>query len=184
MVYPITKLWLYLICRTLLGKINGIENVPKKVPFIIIANHEKPSLDAILIAYLMVWKLNRKVHFIAKTGWWFLGETICRQWAGCVPLLSPRQAYKEVKELVEAGEIVGFFPESDIKRTTSPKTGSVRLAIETNTPILPIAVKPSKIPFTSKISVGKITYVKKSKNINAQMKGLMNYIYKLRDEMG
>ena len=182
MVYPITKFWLFPFSRILIGKIEGMKNVPK-APFIIIANHEKQSLDAILIAYLILRKLNKKVHFIAKTGWWFLGETICRQWAGCIPLRNPRQAYKEAKELVETGEIVGFFPESDIKRTDSPKTGAVRLAIETNTQILPIAVKPSKIPFTSVISVGNPAHVKKNKNINAQMKELMRYIYKLRDEM-
>ncbi len=183
MVYPITRFWLYPLCRILLGKIKGMENVPHKLPFIIIANHEKPSLDAILIVYLIVRKLNKKVHFIAKTGWWFLGEIICRQWAGCIPLLNPKQAYKEVKGLVKEGEIVGFFPENDIKRTDNPKTGAIRLAIETKTPILPIAVKPSKIPFTSAISVGKLAYAKKNKDINTQMKDLMKYIYNLRDEM-
>lgn len=184
MVYPITRLWLIPLSKLLIKKIKGAENVPHKTPFIIIGNHEKPSLDAILIAHIIIGKLNRKVHFIAKTGWWFLGDIICRQWAGCVPLLNPKQAYKEAKELAESGEIVGFFPESDIKRTDNPKTGAVRLAIETNIPILPIAVKPSKIPFTSEIGIGKLTYVKKNKNINKQMKELMGYIYKLRDDMG
>ena len=148
MVYPITKLWFYPLCKVLTRKIKGIENIPHKTPFIIVSNHEM-LIDPLIILYPLLRELNKKVHFIGTPTWWFLGETICRQWAGGIPLFTPKQAYKEAKELIKSGEIVGIFPEGGIGKTRNPKTGAVRLALETNIPILPIGIKSSYLPFKS-----------------------------------
>ncbi len=179
MTYPITKLWLYPLCIIQLKKIKGINNIPKKTPFIIVSNHEH-LIDPLLIIYPILRKLNKKIHFIASPRWWFLGETICRQWAGCIPLFDSEQAYKEAKELINSNEIVGIFPEGGTRRTKNPKTGAIRLTLETNTPILPLGIKSSYVPFTSTVNVGKIIHLKKKKNIKKQAIDLMKYIYKLR----
>ena len=183
MVYPTTKLWFYPLCWILTKSIKGAENIPGKMPFIIVTNHERTLLDALIIIYPILKKSNKKVHFLAHTGWWFLGETICRDWAGCVPLFdpkNPKQAYKELKKLINSGEIIGIFPEGDIKKTKKPKTGAIRLAIETKTPILPIGLKSSWIPFSSTLNIGKPIYFKNENNLDNQIKDLMQLIYKLR----
>ena len=113
-----------------------------------------------------------------------MGDIICRQWAGCIPLFNTEQAYKEAKRLVESSEIIGIFPEGGTRRTKNPKTGVVRLALETNTPILPIAVKSSYVPFNSRLKFGKLIHLRGSKrNIRKLAKDLMLEVYKLRDNL-
>lgn len=184
MAYPISKLWLYPLCWILIKKIKGIENIPDKKTFIIAANHET-NRDHLLIVYPIIKKLNKKVHFIATPVWWF--NTISRQWAGVIPMHSPRQAYREAKGVIKSGEIVGIFPEGRLerkKRTENPKTGAVRLAIETNVPVLPVGLRFSYFPLTSALSIGKPIYFRSKKNIKNQSKELMKHIYKLRNSSG
>src|SRR3989344_9206997 len=102
MAYPITKLWLYPLLRTFIRKIKGIENISEKANFIAVANHEKLA-DPLFILFPILKKLNKKVHFLSSGSWWFLGDTICRKWAGCAPLFSRKQAYNETKNLIKAG---------------------------------------------------------------------------------
>ncbi len=183
MAYPITKFWLYPLCWILMKRIKGTEHIPNKVPFIIVSNHEK-LIDPLYILYTILKKLNKKIHFLATPTWWFLGDIICRQWAGCIPLFNTEQAYKEAKRLVESSEIIGIFPEGGTRRTKNPKTGAVRLALETNTPILPIAVKSSYVPFNSRLKFGKLIHLRGSKrNIRKLAKDLMLEVYKLRDSL-
>ncbi|MBI2541657.1 1-acyl-sn-glycerol-3-phosphate acyltransferase [Candidatus Woesearchaeota archaeon] len=157
-----------------------MENIPNDKRFIAVSNHEK-LVDPLYIIYAILQKLNKKVHFLSSAKWWFLGETICRQWAGCIPLFNKKQAFEESKQLLKSGEIVGIFPEGGLKKTKNPKTGAVRLAIETNTPILPIGVKSSYIPFSSTLNIGKLTYIKNKKNIERQTLELMKHVYELRN---
>ena len=180
MVYPISKFWIYPLNWVMIKYVKGIENIPNKAPFIIVSNHEH-LIDPLNILYPVLWKLNKKVHLLSSGSWWFLGETICRKWAACVPVFNPAQAYEETKKLIESGEIVGIFPEAGLRKTKNPKTGALRLAIETKTPILPIGIKSSYKPFSSILNIGNLFYVKKGKNIKKQARDLMEHIYKLSD---
>lgn len=181
MVYPISKIWLYPFCRIISKKTKGIENIPNKTPFIIVSNHKR-LLDPFLITYIILKRLNRKVHFLTRSAW-YVPDLIYRQWAGCIPLIDPKQAFSEMKEHINNGEITAIFPEGirAKKPIENPKTGAVRLALETGTPILPIGIKFSFIPFTSAIVIGKLIYLNKNKDINRQASNLMQCIYKLRD---
>lgn len=177
MVYPIVKIWLNPLCRMVIRKIRGLDNIPKP-PFIIAANHDK-RIDTFLIIYLIINKLDTKVHFIALPRLWFLGDKICREWAGCIPLFNSKQAYKEAKKLILEGEVAAIYPEGEFNRVgrKKPKTGAVRLAIDTKVPILPIGLKSSYLPFSSKINIGRPIYAKK--NIGKQAEELMEKIYGL-----
>ena len=167
MVYPIFKLWLYTFCRLMIRRIKGTVNVSDQSPFIIVSNHEH-LVDPLYILYPVLKKLNKKVHFLATPTWWFLGDTICRRWAGCIPLFDSAQAYKESIELINSGEIVAIFPEGGIGKTKNPRTGAVRLAIETKMPILPIGLKSSYIPFNSTLNIGKPVYMERNKSIKKE----------------
>ncbi|MEK6983646.1 MAG: lysophospholipid acyltransferase family protein [Nanoarchaeota archaeon] len=181
MAYPITRFWLYPLNWLMIRRIRGIDNIPDKTTFIIVSNHER-LIDPVYIVYVILKKLNRKVHFIASPSWWFLGNTVCRQWAGCIPLFNSREAYQEAKKLVKSGNIVGIFPEGGTRRTKNPKKGAVRLAIETKTPILPIGLKSSYAPLNSTLNIGKLVYLNKGKiSLNKQAKVLMEHIYRLND---
>lgn len=181
MAYPISRLWAYPIIRIFLRRINGAENIPRGKAFILVANHEKLA-DPVYLMYILTKNLNKKVHFLSSGSWWFLGDAICRKWAGCIPLFDKKQAYKESKELIKSGEIVGIFPEGHLNsKIRNPKTGAVRLAIETNTPILPVGLKSSYLPFGSALNIGRLIYPKKGKNIEKQMMEIMEEVYRLRN---
>ena len=183
MTYPITKFWFYPLCWILIKRVKGVEHIPNKVPFIIVSNHEK-LIDPLYTIYPVLKKLNKKVHFIALPTWWFLGEKICRQWAGCIPLFNSKQAYKEAKKLIKSNKIIGIFPEAGTERTKILKTGAIRLAIETQAPILPVGLKSSYIPFNTKINIGKLVYIKNKKNVKKQAIWLLKEVYKLRKRIG
>ena len=181
MTYPITKFWFYPLCFFLTGEVEGREDIPPKGNFIIVSNHEH-LIDPLLIIYPILKKLDKKVHFLSSARWWFLGDTICRKWAGCVPLFDKKQAYNESKNLSNSREIIAIFPEGGIKRTKNPKTGAVRLALETHIPILPIGLKSSYVPFKSTLNIGEMIYITKNKkNFKKQTEDLMKQVYKLRD---
>ena len=184
MAYPISKLIFYPIFAILMRRIKGMENIPSDKAFIIISNHEK-KIDSLLIAFPIIMRLNKKVHFLSNAAWWFLGETICRKWAGCIPIFDPKHAYGEMKEYLVNGKIVALFPEGNYKNQNKKnfKTGAVRLALETNTPILPIGIKSSYVPFASTIRIGKLIYLRKNKkSIENQTADLMKHIYRLRND--
>ena len=181
MAYPITKWFYFPLIRFLIRNVNGTENIPNNSAFIVVSNHEK-LVDPLFIIYPILKKLNKKVYFLSTGRWWFLGETICRQWAGTIPLFNRKQAYEDSKNLIQSGEIVGIFAEGGTKRTKNPKTGAVRLAIETKTPILPIGIKSSYFPFTSILNIGQPLYLDKNKkNIKKITIGLMEHVYRLRN---
>lgn len=183
MAYPISRFWFYPLNWVMIKRIKGTENIPKNITFIIVSNHEH-LIDSLYLLYPILKKLNKKIHFIATPTWWFLGDTICRQWAGCIPLFSSEQAYKEAKTIIQSGEIVAIFPEGGTRRAKNPKTGAVRLALETKTPLLPIGIKSSYLPFNSTLNIGKLVYLKANKkNFKKQARDLMKYVYELRREI-
>lgn len=184
MAYAISKLWFYPLSRPFIRKINGIENIPLETPFIIAANHER-FLDPCLITYVILRKLNRKIHFLARPSPWFIPSILERNYAGNIPLLNPGQAFQDMKDLLKKREIIGIFPEGErvITPSKNPKTGAVRLAIETNTPILPIGIKFSFMLFGSTINIGKLVRLNGNKDVKKQTLNLMKYIYKLKNDL-
>lgn len=180
MVYLIIKILLYPILRILVRNNKGIENIPTDKNFIVVANHNK-QIDPILVAYPIVRKLNRKVHFIASPRWWpYLGDYICGVWAGCIPLFSPKQAYRDAKMIINKGEIVGIFPEGYIKlKNRHPKTGAIRLAIETKKCILPVKVESSYFPFMSTVIFDKAIPPEYIRQRYKNPEKLMNRVYNI-----
>lgn len=170
MVYPITKITIFSFVRRFIKELKGIENIPEKGPFIIAAN-QSSSLDQLFIVSLIIPKLNKKIHSIAKvTAYWkFFGDKICEKWAGC--LLMDEKNKSEVLEralriLKEEGVILIFPEGTRNKELTKAKTGVARLALRSKVPVLPIGIdgthemlpKGGFIPrFTrkAKISIGK-----------------------------
>ena len=128
----------------------------------------------------MLKRFNKKVHFLATPTWWFLGEKICRKWAGCIPLFNSKQAYNEMKRYVKKGRIIGIFPEGHLDaKVRYPKTGAARLSIETKIPILPIGIKSPPWIFGTTMRIGKLKHLKK-KNVEGQTRELMEYVYRLK----
>lgn len=141
MVYPIARFCFPFIRYLLVKRVVGYENIPKKGPFIIVANHQS-HLDGFLLASYVIQRTNQKIHFFAKqefTGYFgeFIEKNVYKKWAGC--LLIERegiegmgmgrigmkrerqkfsrkrhrgsQAIEQASALLDKGGIVGIFPE-------------------------------------------------------------------------
>ena len=156
-VYPpvvvaIKGLWKYL---GLQFNFSGVENIPSKGGAILAINHIG-YLD-FAIAGTAVLPRKRYVRFMAKK------EIFDHKVAG--PLMrgmhhisvdrsSGSSSFVAALRYLRSGEIVGIFPEATISRSfeiKELKTGAVRLAMGSDTPIIPTIVCGSQRIITKKV---------------------------------
>jgi 1-acyl-sn-glycerol-3-phosphate acyltransferase len=140
------------ICTT------GLENVPAKGPAIIIANHNASLMDAALIGIL----LKRKAYFFArgdvfrnkpiqKILWWLHMMPVHGHQGGRKTLNANSNSFSSGQQLLAAGGIVVFFPESTSHtehRLLAFRKGVFRLAFDTaavnrfmfDIPVIPVGI--------------------------------------------
>lgn len=124
-------------------KIIGKENIPKEGSLIFAGNH-KHAVDPTVI----MSSTSRIVHFLAK-------EEVCKGLHGKVfDKLGVIRVHRgkanigavtEAEEILNNGGTIGIFPEGTRNRTNKEllkfKSGAVRMARDTNSLILPFAIK-------------------------------------------
>ncbi|HET7295047.1 MAG TPA: lysophospholipid acyltransferase family protein [Vicinamibacteria bacterium] len=122
----------------------GEENLPAQGPAVVAANH--PSyLDPLLLSV----RAKRPIRFMAWDALFkvpVLGAAM--RAFGAFPVdVRPghgREAFARAKELIEAGEVVGLFPEGKRSRTgwmePALREGAARLAWETGAPLVPATI--------------------------------------------
>lgn len=124
-------------------RVYGAEHVPKEGPVLLAANHVG-MLDMFMIGY----RLPRLVHWMAKEEL-FKNKSVARfiRYFGAYPInrtVRDTSAARTTFELLEKGEIVGIFPQGTRAKKGKPvpkaKAGVVKYAVETDTPVLPVAI--------------------------------------------
>ncbi len=122
----------------------GEEKLPKQGPAVVAANH--PSyLDPMLLSL----QVERPIHFMAWDALFkipLMGALI--RLFGAFPVDVRRgkgqEAYASAKALVEAGHLVGIFPEGRRSQSASMeetlRSGAARLAWETGAPLYPVTI--------------------------------------------
>lgn len=140
-----------MISRLQVAKQRGRRRVAQSLPngaVIIISNHTS-YVDGILLA-LVCRKLGRSVRLLATSGVFRapgLGSLARR--LGFIPVdrgeSTAAHALDAAAEALAAGEAVGIFPEGRLTRDPDhwperAKTGTVRLALRTGAPIIPVAM--------------------------------------------
>ncbi|MEX0626046.1 MAG: lysophospholipid acyltransferase family protein [Chloroflexota bacterium] len=131
------------------GHVEGIENVPRSGPFIMVSNHTS-NLDPPFIGGAIGRHIGRPIHFMAKVeiddwpliGWLARGSGVffVRRGAG------DRGAQRIALEHLAAGRPIGIFPEGTRSRTgvlREPKVGVALLAMRSGAPILPVGISGS-----------------------------------------
>ncbi len=130
-------------------EVEGLENVPSAGPGLLIANHSGfLPFDAWMVQYAVqeLHPSGRPVRFLLE------------EWFTKLPFLSyvltrlgmVRGSQDNARRLVDAGELVGSFPEG-LKGVAKPfrdryhlarfgRGGTVRLAMKTGAPVIPVAV--------------------------------------------
>lgn len=146
MAYFLTKLTIIPLVKLYVGKVNGLENLPKKGAFIAAANHAS-YMDHMIIASYIISHLNRKVHFLAKKE--HFDNLLKKTWhnyAGAIPVDRQKGGKKALKLGVKAlkeGKIIAIHPEGTRTLTGKlqhAKTGVARLALSAKVPVVPIGL--------------------------------------------
>ena len=168
MAYPIGKRIIPPIVKFFWAKeINGLQNLPKKGPFIIAANHAS-YMDHFMMS-LLIPPLNRKIHFLAKKEH-FEGffKMVWHTYAGAIPTDREKGGKETLKWAIKAlkeGKIIGVHPEGTRSLTgklQKAKTGVAQLALKAKVTIIPIGL------------IGTFEILPKGKYIPKLKKAVMN----------
>ncbi len=127
----------------------GLEHLPKSGPYILVSNHLS-YLDPFAVAYLLYVKLKRAPHFLAKAELFKrapIGNILLA--LGQVPVYrdgarSNEAPLRAAHAFLAAGQVIIIYPEGTLTRDPDlwpmrGRSGAIRLAIESNVPVFPIA---------------------------------------------
>lgn len=130
-------------------RLTGQEYLPKTGPAIFVTNHEG-FLDAPILS-TVIHKLTGQQPFFPTTPWvWKFFKKFTGQrglnWLGIIPINAsqPGQSLSVAEQFLHQGGIISIFPEgrrNEDNYLIKGKTGAVRLAMATNTKIIPVGVK-------------------------------------------
>lgn len=138
------------LVRLMFGlNVKGLEKLPKSGSYVLVSNHVT-NVDALAVAYLVYVKLNRAPHFLAKESLFripVIGKILLA--AGQIPVYRTSgqrndEPLRVAHEYLKRGHMIGIFPEGTLTRDPAMwpmrgKSGAVRLALDTNVPVYPIA---------------------------------------------
>lgn len=130
-------------------EIEGAENLPDEGAFVLAPNHYT-EIDPLVVA-AAVWRLGRAPRFMAKDSLFtvpVVGAAL--RATGMIPVArasssgAARQTIEASEQLVEHGRGVIVYPEGTLTRDPDMwpmrgKTGAVRLALEGDIPLIPLA---------------------------------------------
>ena len=162
--------WLSKLIGFLLGGIKyiGRENIPEEKSFIAAANH-RSNLDPFLVGLGM----GRQMAFVAKESL-FDKPVIKRmlQWVNAYPINrngDPREVIGKIVEILKKGKPITIFPEGTRNKVDDSlgefKKGAALIAIKSQVPIIPVAIKNSPKIFGKKIVIyGKAIIPPKEEN--------------------
>lgn len=146
MVYPIGKRIIPPVVKFFwVKKVSGLQNIPKKGPFIIAANHSS-YMDHFIMSALVPY-LNRKIHFLAKKEHFEgLFKRAWHTYAGAIPIdrnAGDKKALELAIKALKEGKIIGIHPEGTRSLTgkiQEAKTGVARLALLSKAPVVPVGL--------------------------------------------
>ena len=124
-------------------------NVPPRGPYILVANHIS-WLDPEWIA----WAVKKPVRYMTKKEifeWFFVGGLV--RFIGCFPVnrgTSDRRAFVTALKVLQAGQVLGFFPEghrSESGAMITAHPGIAGIALRSGAPIVPVGVTGSRGAF-------------------------------------
>ena len=143
-------------------KISGLENIPKSGRFIIALNHTSMFDPVVIVA-----NTKRRVHFLAKSELFKFPKSIIFNHLGLIKVYrneKGKEALEDAIEYLKKDHVIGIFPEGTRERGRGLlpfKYGCVKMANETNCPIIPVGISGGYNIFKNKLcfNVGKPIHV-------------------------
>lgn len=157
----------------------GLENIPQSGPYVLSGNHTN-YLDCLLLM-----SINKKViHFLAKNSLMQGFKKVIFKNMGIIPVnrrIHDKGALNEAINHLKANHIIGIFPEGTINRTNDIimpfKIGTVKMAYETNSYIVPFVITGKYQLFKGHITIEFLKpYRPLSSDLTAENEILMNLI--------
>jgi len=125
-------------------RVHGVHHIPRSGGAVLASNHVS-YLDFIFVGFA-ARESHRLVRFMAKDSV-FEHKVSGPLMRGMKHIPVDRHAgaasYAQALRMLKSGEVVGVFPEATMSRSLEPKefkTGAVRLARATRTPLVPVAL--------------------------------------------
>jgi 1-acyl-sn-glycerol-3-phosphate acyltransferase len=118
-------------------EVRGQEHVPPAGALVVAANH-----DSILDPFVLAAAIWRPTRYLGKAELWHV--PLLRFWLDSVEAIPVERGRSDVGAIesaiaaLEAGEVVGIFPEGGVKREGPWLRGAARLALATGAPLLPV----------------------------------------------
>jgi 1-acyl-sn-glycerol-3-phosphate acyltransferase len=155
---PIAKLYVKVLIRP---TYYGLENIPKEGASLLVGTHLNTTDSLLLMS-----TTRRPIHFLAKKELWEFPKVLIMGHMGLIKVdrnnKSP-QSLIEARKYLEDDKVVLIFPEGtlekDDKKILPMKIGAFKLAYDTNTPIIPFAIKGTYYKKGLSIKFGKPYYV-------------------------
>ncbi len=138
------------IIRQYIRKVHGLQNLPKKGPYIIAINHSS-SIDPAIVAYVLWTYKKQKLRFLGKKQHFnsLIGKSFHIA-AGTIPIDRTTSAdkltqkgFEIAQDELSRGEIMGIFPEGSRSRdglVHQGRTGAARLALWAKVPVVPVTL--------------------------------------------
>ena len=127
-------------------RVRGEANLPQRPPFIIAINHVG-YLDAFVLSSFIFDKYHLHTYFFTVEKMWRMwGEYLARHWLRMIPVYNNNKKYSlvEATAIIEQRGAIGIFPEGtrnvDNNNLIKGKTGTVRIAMATGVPLIPIGL--------------------------------------------
>jgi len=184
--YNVVRGAMYGVLKVLmLFKVKGNKNIPKEGAFLLCANH-RSNMDAVLLAA----SCNRQLTFMAKEELFkvaLLGRLI--KALGAFPIKRGRgdaAAVMATLKIMKKGGVTVIFPEGTRMKSGERKQvnqGIIRLAMQSNVPILPAFVSKNSVTYGEAISYGEYAEdMQNAEKMQLLADSLMDKIYSLETE--
>lgn len=135
-MYPPFHRLIMKIARMKIRTVQGKEYLPTDGGFIVVANHPN-WLDPLFLGAVLFEATGRHFRFLASSARHRWTQAII-----AVDRHDPNGSYVQALEYLQNGEVIGSFPfPNGNTATENPKTGAVRLSIETGRPIIPARIE-------------------------------------------
>ncbi len=176
---PIINILIKVVFRpTYIGK----EYIPKKGKIVLAGNHTN-NLDCLLL----ISSTKRTIHFLAKDELTKGIKKILFNNMGIIPVnrrIHDKNALSKAIDTLNKDKVIGIFPEGTINKTKDIimpfKIGAVKMANDTNTPIIPFIITGKYKIFNNKLKIEFLNPIKykKIEDLTTYNEELMNIIRK------
>ena len=121
----------------------GIENIPRTGRVVLAGNHTN-DMDSVMMVSIVPYRV---LHFLAKDSLLKGAKKLIFRGMGIIPVnraIHDKNALESAINALEEDKSIAIFPEGTINRTDDIimpfKIGAVKMASETNTPIVPFVI--------------------------------------------